>query len=95
VLLNIKNLWIRLLAETGIVGFSIYVCWLFNLWRSSQGLLRLDLPLAKTIGWMGIFAILGLALEGFSLDSFALPYSWLTFGFITSANYQKVLLVER
>jgi hypothetical protein len=28
VLLNIKNLWIRLLAETGIVGFSFFMSWI-------------------------------------------------------------------
>jgi hypothetical protein len=32
---NIKSLWVRLLAETGLVGFSTFLGWLYVLWRSA------------------------------------------------------------
>ncbi len=32
---NIKSLWIRLLAETGIVGFSSFIAWYHGLFRST------------------------------------------------------------
>ena len=31
ILLNIKSLWLRLLAETGLVGFSLFIGWLISL----------------------------------------------------------------
>jgi hypothetical protein len=40
----------------------------------------------KTIGWAGIFMLVGMILDGFSVDSFALPYIWATTGLVTAAS---------
>lgn len=82
---NIKSLWVRLLAETGIVGFAIFACWCYILWQSAQFLRKLKDPLFKMIGLAGSFALIGFIMEGFSLDTFALPYYWFSFGLITAA----------
>lgn len=84
-LTNIKSLWVRLLAETGIIGFSLFISWLFTLWRSSCKLVKYDDQCIASLGFAGIFVIIGLVVEGFSVDSFALPYFWITLGLATCA----------
>ena len=83
-LLNIKSLWLRLLSETGIVGFTLFITWLWGLWRSSGILKKQKDSLMQTLSWMGKFVILGLVLEGFSVDTFALPYFWFSLGIVTA-----------
>lgn len=85
-LLNIKSLWIRIPAETGIVGFSFFFIWyLFSLLKSMTRLNSAD-PLKRTAAWMGCFALLAFILEGFSLDTFALPYIWFSSGLAAGAG---------
>lgn len=83
-LLNIKSLWLRLLAETGIIGFSLFASWLITLL-----LAFLKISESKDRGrafssLAGIFVICALIAEGFSVDSFALPYMWIGLGLATS-----------
>lgn len=82
---NIKSLWVRLLAETGIVGFALFASWCFVLWQSARYLLAHRGALYKMLGLAGSFALIGLIIEGFSIDTFALPYYWITFGLVTAA----------
>lgn len=82
---NPKNLWIRLLSETGIAGFAFYVSWLALI-----GILAWKAFLAGTgeFRWLGVALMLSLAaqvVEGFSLDSFALPQVWLINGLFTAS----------
>ena len=83
--LNIKSLWVRLLAETGIAGFSLFVSWLWGLWQTSKLVEMTNQPLLKSISWAGKFVIIGLILEGFSVDTFALPYFWVSLGILTAS----------
>jgi O-antigen ligase len=92
---NIKSLWVRLLAETGIAGFSLFACWCYLLWRSAAFLRALRDPLWRTVGLAGSFALIGFLIEGFSIDSFAMPYYWITFGVITAACEAALLATAR
>jgi O-antigen ligase len=85
ILLNVKNLWVRILAETGILGFSIITCWLYLMWRGARYLEKLAKPTSQMIGQAGIFILVGVIMEGFSIDSFAMPYSWIALGLISGA----------
>jgi hypothetical protein len=82
---NTKSLWVRLLAETGIVGFAFFACWCYILWQSAQFLRAHRDSLFRMVGFAGSFAVIGFLMEGFSLDTFALPYYWVTFGLLTGA----------
>lgn len=84
-LLNIKSLWVRILAETGLIGFAFFLSWLYVFLISARFLEKSQTRLQVTLGSMGIFLCLGLLLEGFSIDSFALPYIWFSFGLVTAA----------
>ena len=83
---NAKNLWVRLLAETGIVGFSIFTAWLVLHWRTARELERINEPgPLSTISLAGQLLIIALLFEGFSLDTFGLPYYWVGLGLIVAA----------
>jgi hypothetical protein len=83
---NIKSLWMRLLAETGLIGFSIFISWLYLLWRSCQASSHSSDPLIKKLALMGQLSMIALLAEGFSIDSFAMPYLWVTAGLISAVG---------
>jgi O-antigen ligase len=92
---NPKNLWIRLLAEGGILGFSSYFTWYFLsglgailLWRKGHGTIRI-------VGLAGGLTAITFFIEGFSLDSYALPQMWIVFGLIAAAIQAEGTLVDR
>ena len=85
-LMNIKALWIRMLAETGFIGFSLFFTWLYLLWRNSSLIQRSRSSFMQIIGMAGKFFILAYLVEGFSIDSFAFPYPWVTAGLISASS---------
>jgi O-antigen ligase len=85
-LITAKNLYLRLLAETGIVGavtFMAFVianlgCALY-LWLSRQ----------KEWQYWGVASLCGLlafSLSALTFDSFVIPNMWVLFGLITAAT---------
>lgn len=92
-LMNVKNIWSRLLAETGLVGFALFLALLFVSAATSIDMVRSELPARRTLGFMGLFMLISLLIEGFSVDSFALPYIWFTLG-LTSAAWRWYFPLE-
>jgi len=84
---NTKSLFVRLLSETGLVGFSVFMMFLYNLWRSARLLLASRSSTLRLIALTGQFAMLALIGEGFSIDSFAMPYLWVMTGLISAAAF--------
>jgi hypothetical protein len=89
---NIKSLWVRIPAETGLVGFGLFLGWFYLLWQSAR-LARSsadpgdkDHPLLNTLGWAGSFAWIAFLIEGFSIDSLALPYFWFAMALISAVR---------
>ncbi len=87
VLLNSKSLWLRLLAETGLVGFSIFAAWLASLWATAESQDKAKMLCVRMLSLFGRFVLLALLIEGFSVDSFALPYIWIALGLATAASH--------
>lgn len=83
-LLNTKSLWVRLLAETGIVGFAFFVAWFYILWQSANNIENNDSSMLRMWALSGKLIIIGFFIEGFSIDSFAIPYLWFSLGLLTS-----------
>ena len=83
---NIKSLWVRLLAETGLIGFGCFVIWLNLHWMTGRELEKQKTRYGPWLGMAGQFVLIGLLLEGFSVDSFALPYFWVTLGLVAAAD---------
>jgi hypothetical protein len=81
---NVKSLWFRLLAETGLVGFSVFLSWLYLLFQSSRFSQHNQYATIKTFAFAGQLALLAFIGEGFSIDSFAMPYFWMIAGLIAA-----------
>ena len=81
---NVKSMWFRLLAETGLVGFSVFITWLYILFQSSRFSQHNQNATIKTISFAGQLALLAFLGEGFSIDSFAMPYFWVITGLIAA-----------
>ena len=84
---NAKSLWLRLLAETGIIGLSLFSVWLLVMLIRAIRLVTSSDRLRKAIGLMGILALIGALTEGFSIDSFAFPYLWISMGLVAGAGW--------
>jgi O-antigen ligase len=83
---NIKSIWVRLLAETGIVGFSSFIVWFIVMFRTAWSMrLNARIPF-KVIGWCGVLVSVAFLTEGFSTDTFALPYIWVSLGIVSAAG---------
>ncbi|MCH8877304.1 MAG: O-antigen ligase family protein [Chloroflexi bacterium] len=82
---NAKNLWIRLLAETGIMGFLAFLLWLLVLARAAWLLHNRANGIIRVLGTAGMLALVAQIFEGFSLDTFALPQLWIVLGLVTAA----------
>jgi hypothetical protein len=84
---NIKSFWYRLLAETGIVGFSIFLAFIFVLWLSARSSQKSNEGVVKTISLAGRLALLAFIFEGLSVDSFVLPYFWVITGLLSATGW--------
>ena len=82
---NNKNMWTRLLSETGMIGFTIFISWLFLLWSQARILLKNKSKNWYFWGIVGMISLIAFVFESFSIDSFALPYYWLIFGLVSAA----------
>jgi O-antigen ligase len=83
---NAKNLWSRLLGETGIIGTALFVSWLYLQWKSATELEKQGQDrFFKTMGLVGKLFVVSFVIEGFSMDTFGLPYYWVAFGLVVAA----------
>jgi hypothetical protein len=83
---NIKSLWVRLLAETGVLGFATFTTWFYLLFRSARLTYRSQQPVLRTLALTGQLALVAFIGEGFSIDSFAMPYLWVIAGLVSAAG---------
>ena len=87
---NAKNLWVRLLSETGVIGFICFLLWLYVVAKAAFGLEKDTQPVIyRLVGMFGKLSLLALVVEGFSTDTFGLPYFWLVFGIVVAVSRIK------
>ena len=93
-LITPKNLYARLLAETGLVGTILFTTFVIGV---LGGCLYLLLSSGSESRYWGLASLLGIivfATVVFSSDSFALPNMWIVFGLITAAAHMPTPLEE-
>ncbi|MGH2605554.1 MAG: hypothetical protein ACRDG5_03085, partial [Anaerolineales bacterium] len=86
---NPKNLWLRVLAENGILGLATFGAWFGLMATASLALWQGREGIGKLIGLAGALAALIQLIEGFSLDTYALPQLWIIFGLVTAAVWRR------
>lgn len=82
---NPKNLFVRLLAETGLVGFMLFVAFYLATLADVLELLRQPGSAARWLGTAGLFAFTAVLLQGGSQDSLAMPEMWINLGLLIGA----------
>jgi len=83
---NAKNIWARLLSETGIIGTAFFISWIYLQWKASVELdnNKHSVPY-QAFGLVGKLSVIAFIFEGFSMDTFGLPYYWVAFGLVVAA----------
>jgi len=84
-LITSKNLFFRLIAETGIVGLATFLAFLVAVLGCSLYLWLSDGRREKYWGVAGLLGLIAFMLTALSTDSFAVPNMWVVFGFTTAA----------
>ena len=79
---NPKNMYLRLLAETGLTGFILFVAFLFSVLGDSLRVLQSGTTFARYLGIAGLFSWIAVALYNATQDSFATPNIWINFGIL-------------
>jgi O-antigen ligase len=79
---NAKNMYVRLLAETGLIGFFIFLAFLFSVLADALLALKSNRALLRYVGIAGLFSWLAVAIYNLTQDSFATPNIWINFGIL-------------
>jgi O-antigen ligase len=87
---NPKNLYVRLLAETGLIGFFLYLAFQFNILGEVLSLYKRQELWARFAMAAGVFAWLAIALYNFTQDSLTTPNLWIVPGILVGlATHQS------
>ncbi len=77
-----RHFYIRLLAETGWLGWWVFVAFQLSTLGLALYLTTRPTPLARLAGWSGTLALAALVLAGMAFDSFSLPHQWFVYGWV-------------
>jgi O-antigen ligase len=91
---NPKNMYARLLAETGLVGLILFAAFLFSLLGDALAALQNRSPLSRFLGTAGLFAWIAIAIYNVTQDSFATPNVWINLGILAGMTAQAGKLKE-
>jgi O-antigen ligase len=85
-LITPKNLYLRILAETGILGMATYLVFFIAIIGCALYLLLSANLEFRYWGISGLLGLIVIAIAANSFDSFALPNMWVVYGLITAAT---------
>ena len=86
-------MYVRILAEGGLLGFSFYLAYLFSLLGDALSFLRKP-GLLRFLGIAALCSWLAIALYNITQDSFATPNIWVNLGILvgmTRINFENAL----
>lgn len=85
-LITSKNLYLRLLAETGIIGASTFLAFIIANLGCALYLWLSPVWEHKYWGTASLLGLIAFAFSAFTFDSFVIPDTWVLFGLITSTT---------
>jgi len=83
---NPKNLYVRLLAETGLIGFFLFIAFQFYILGDILSLLRRNESWARFAAVAGVFAWLAITFYNLTQDSLTTPNIWLVPGILVGLS---------
>ncbi len=83
---NPKNLYVRLLAETGLVGFFLFLAFQFSLLGDALLAFREGTPMKRYLGIAAVFTWLALVFYNMTQDSLAIPNLWINLGMLVGLS---------
>jgi O-antigen ligase len=86
-LITPKNLYLRIMAETGLVGLGTFLAFIVAIIGCTLYLLLSPDLETRYWGIAGLLAMVAFIMVAFSFDSFAIPNMWVVFGLITAAMH--------
>lgn len=92
---NPKNLYVRLLAETGLIGFFLFLAFQFHLLGDVLSLWRRQEAWARYALTAGVFSWLAVFLYNFTQDSLATPNIWLVSGLLVGISAVRPLTADQ
>lgn len=84
---NPKNLYVRLLAETGLIGFFLFAAFQFYILGDMLNLLRRDEAWARFAAVAAVFAWLAITFYNFTQDSLTTPNIWIVPGILAGLSF--------
>lgn len=84
-LITPKNLYGRLLAETGLLGTAAFTVFILAVLGGALSLWWTGEITLQSWGTAGLFGIFVFTIASWSFDSFAIPNMWVVFGLVTAA----------
>ncbi len=85
-LITSKNLYLRLLAETGIIGSLAFACFLIAVGGCALYLWLSPKAQWRYWGQASVLGMLAFLFSAITFDSFVIPNMWIVFGLITAAT---------
>jgi O-antigen ligase len=84
-LITPKNLYLRILSETGVIGFGTFLVFIIAVLGCALALWVSPGRGVQYWGMAGLLTVVSFAFLGLSFDSFAFPDMWVSFGMISAA----------
>jgi O-antigen ligase len=91
---NPKNMYLRLLAETGLIGFFVFLAFLFSVLGDALYALQSRARIGRYLGVAGVFSWFAVAFYNATQDSFATPNIWINFGILVGMT-ASILQAEK
>lgn len=79
---NIKNLYVRLLAETGLPGFWLFLLFFLSFLAIIRRMHVSGNKFLRYVATAGLFAWLAIGVRNLTQDSFTVPIIWVTLGML-------------
>lgn len=79
---NPKNLYARLLAETGLTGLTLFISFWLVILADGLSAARCSAQCMRFLGATAVFTLVAIGFYAISVDSFAMPELWLNLGIL-------------